>query len=284
MITVRKYATVVTVVEPEMRSRVTAATGGCFSALHAATVTDVIRAVREKPVSAILISPEYVVQRQLGGVASLIRGFPSIPTVALVSSHSAASSEGLLKLGLTGVKHMVDVTARDGWGNLRNILVDPVSPATAVILGRVLPQLEDATEDFTYFFEVLVTLSPDLTTVRSLCRRLAVRPSTFMSRFFRAGLPSPKRFLSAVRALHAAALLEDSGLSIADVAYRLDYSSPQSFSRHLKALKGVTAGKFRRTCNLSAEIDVFIDNFVAPFRSRFRAFHPLETGVMLGRN
>ena len=32
---------------------------------------------------------------------------------------------------------------------------------------------------------------------------------------------------------------------MADVAYRLEYSSPQSFGRHLRAMLGVTALEFR---------------------------------------
>ena len=66
-----------------------------------------------------------------------------------------------------------------------------------------------------------------------------------MSRFYRAGLPSPKSYLAGVRVLHAAYLFQNLGLSVADVAYRLDYSSPQSFSRHVNAMLGVTAGEFR---------------------------------------
>src|SRR5439155_16581475 len=48
-----------------------------------------------------------------------------------------------------------------------------------------------------------------------------------------------------MRLLHAAYLFLNPGLSVSDVAYRLDYSSPQSFGRHLKAMLGVTAGEFR---------------------------------------
>ena len=60
-----------------------------------------------------------------------------------------------------------------------------------------------------------------------------------MSRFARAGLPSPKNYLAAIRLLHAAFLFETAGLSVADVAYRLEYSSPQSFGRHLRAMLGL---------------------------------------------
>jgi len=49
-----------------------------------------------------------------------------------------------------------------------------------------------------------------------------------------------------MRLLHAAFLFQNPGLSVSDVAYRMDYSSPQSFGRHLRAVLGVTAASFRR--------------------------------------
>ena len=84
----------------------------------------------------------------------------------------------------------------------------------------------------------MIRLAPDVPTVTALSAQLSVRPSTLMSRFARAGLPSPKNYLAAIRLLHAAYLFETAGLSVADVAYRLEYSSPQSFGRHLRAMLG----------------------------------------------
>jgi len=52
-----------------------------------------------------------------------------------------------------------------------------------------------------------------------------------MSRFHRAAIPSPKSYLAGMRLLHAAFLFQNPGLSVSDVAYRMDYSSPQSFGR-----------------------------------------------------
>ncbi len=103
--------------------------------------------------------------------------------------------------------------------------------------------------------------------------------STFMSRFFRARLPSPKRYLAAVRLVYASGLLESPGLSIADVAYRLEYSSPQSFSRHLRTALGVTAGEFRGRYAFGVALDDFISRLIVPFRQRFRTFQPLDSGV-----
>ena len=105
----------------------------------------------------------------------------------------------------------------------------------------------------------MIRLAPDTPTVTALAERLYVRPSTLMSRFARAGLPSPKNYLSAIRLLHAAYLFEASGLSVADVAYRLEYSSPQSFGRHLRAMLGVTALEFRRRFPFPLALERFVE-------------------------
>ena len=97
-----------------------------------------------------------------------------------------------------------------------------------------------------------------------LAKRLGVRPSTLMSRFARAGLPWPKSYLAAIRLLHAAHLFEDSGLSVADVAYRLEYSSPQCFGRHLRSLLGVTATEFRHRFPFPVAVERFVTLLLHP--------------------
>ena len=124
----------------------------------------------------------------------------------------------------------------------------------------------------------MIRLAPELPTVTALAQQLSVRPSTLMSRFARAGLPSPKNYLAAVRLLHAAFLFETAGLSVADVAYRLEYSSPQSFGRHLRAMLGLTALEFRRRFPFPVALERFVDLMMAPYREVWRTFHPLAAG------
>ena len=100
-----------------------------------------------------------------------------------------------------------------------------------------------------------------------------------MSRFYRAGLPSPKTYLAGMRLVHAAYLFANPGLSVADVAYRLDYSSPQSFGRHLKAMLGVTAGEFRRRFPFEVALERYVDLLITPYRETLRAFCPLNAGL-----
>ena len=110
--------------------------------------------------------------------------------------------------------------------------------------------------------------------MRGLTGRMQVAPSTFMSRFFRAGLPSPKRYLAAIRLLHAAALFETPGLSISDVAYRLEYSSPQSFGRHVRAGVGLTAGEFRTRYPFERALEDFMAQLIEPFQAQLQTFRP----------
>jgi AraC-like DNA-binding protein len=82
-----------------------------------------------------------------------------------------------------------------------------------------------------------------------------------------------------MRLVHAAYLFRNPGLSLADVSYRLDYSSPQSFSRHLKAMLGVTADEFRRRFPFDIALTRYVDLLIRPYRETFRAFRPLQSGV-----
>jgi AraC-like DNA-binding protein len=77
-----------------------------------------------------------------------------------------------------------------------------------------------------------------------------------------------------VRLIHAAALLQLPGLSVGDVAYRLDYSSPQSFSRHVKSVTGMTGREFRERITLGSALDDFAMQLILPYRATFRTFHP----------
>jgi AraC-like DNA-binding protein len=274
-----RRATVATVLEPGIRVRLDAAAQGYFAALHADSLPEVLRAVRERPVRAVLVSPHAVRREHVATVGALITRFPGVPTVAVVARHDAVASERLLQLGACGVRQLVDLGSRDGWRELRAMVTQPGGATAARILGAIIPALGQPNDDCRHFFDLLVRAAPGAPTVRRLARRLRVRPSTFMSRFFRAGLPSPKRYLSATRLLHAAALLEIPGFSVADVAYRLEYSSPQSFGRHVRAGIGVTATEFRQRFTLAATLDDYIARLVAPYRATFRAFHPLQNGV-----
>jgi AraC-like DNA-binding protein len=270
--------TVATVLLPVERARVDAAGSGCFALLHRDSIPDAVRIVRERPVDAVLVSVHRCGPDQVEVLGHLVREFPGIPTVALVSQHDPTATEMLLRLGATGVRQVVDVTSPAGWSHLRQVVGQPATRAVARIQGPILEALSDAPADARLFVEALIRLAPDTPTVTTLAQRLHVRPSTLMSRFARAGLPSPKNYLAAIRLLHASYLFETAGLSVADVAYRLEYSSPQSFGRHLRAMLGLTAMEFRRRFPFASALTRFVELMLSPYLSIWRTFHPIAAG------
>jgi AraC-like DNA-binding protein len=272
-------AIVATLLEPGERPRLDVAAEGRFSTLHARSLRETVAAVRQRPVAAVLLSPRCIEREHLPGVADLVRGFPGVPTLAVLSRHDGWASQRLLDLGACGIRRVIDLGGREGWVRLRELVAQPTRSTEAAILERVVPAIGEATPACRRFFEVLVRIAPQVTTVRALARRLELGASTFMSRFFRARLPSPKRYLAAVRLVYAAGLLESPGLSIADVSYRLDYSSPQSFGRHLRTVLGMTAGEFRQRQRFDTALDDFLSRLITPYRPRFRDFHPLSGWV-----
>jgi AraC-like DNA-binding protein len=268
-------ATVAAVLLPGERPRVDAAGNGCFAVVHRDSVPEAVRTVRERAVDAVLVSVHRCPPEQVEAVSHLVREFPGIPTVALVSQHDPGATEMLLRLGASGVRQVVDVTSPAGWNRLRLVVGQPATRAVARMQAPILAALGDAPPDARLFVEALIRLAPDTATVTALAERLYVRPSTLMSRFARAGLPSPKNYLAAVRLLHAAYLFQTAGLSVADVAYRLEYSSPQSFGRHLRAMLGITAVEFRRRFPFEVALERFVELLVEPYREIWRTFHPV---------
>ncbi|NOT06748.1 MAG: helix-turn-helix transcriptional regulator, partial [Gemmatimonadales bacterium] len=170
----------------------------------------------------------------------------------------------------------VDVTTPAGWNRLRQLVAEPVSRGAARILAPVLAALPSLPSDARVFLEVLIRVAPETPAVRVLAKRFAIKPSTLMSRFARAELPSPKAYLAAVRLLYAAQYFEGGGRSVSDVAYRLDCSSPQSFGRTLRAMLGITPGEFRRRFPFPIALARFLAQLVTPYERAWAAFHPLQ--------
>ncbi|HVE79051.1 MAG TPA: helix-turn-helix domain-containing protein, partial [Gemmatimonadaceae bacterium] len=90
-----------------------------------------------------------------------------------------------------------------------------------------------------------------------------------------ARLPAPKRYLAMARLARAARLFENPGRSVANVANHLDYSSPQSFGRHVRTMLGMTAVAFRQRYDGEGMLQRFRDELVLPYAATLRRFTPL---------
>jgi AraC-like DNA-binding protein len=276
-------APIVTVLEPEERSRVDAAGAGLYRAIHRDTVADALQDLKRRRVSAVLLSVVRCGREFDRRTATVVREYPSVPTVALLAS-APATAESLLQLGNAGVTRLVDVRVPAGWSRLRQILGSEAQhEADRVALDAIRRDLGEMSTDCFAFFEALFVASERIRTIRELALRLGVLPSTLMSRFFRARLPSPKRFLAFARLLRASRLFEDAGHSIADVANALDYSSPQSFGRHVRTLLGMTAGEFRRDMAAPQMLERLLEDLVRPHRDGFRCLKPLAARPAMRR-
>lgn len=272
-----RAATVATVLMPNERSRLETAGSGCFVTLHRESIEDAALAVRRHAAEAVFLSVHRFQDADLPRVARFVREFPNVPAVALISRADEAAADRVLRLGASGVRAVVDLSVSGGFQRLRELLREPVSPAVATIMAALDTELAPAPPDCRIFFELVVRRSTEAVTVSQLAKELRLVPSTLMARFLRAQLPSPKTYLAHTRLLHAAWLLKSEGYSISDVAYRLEYSSPQGLGRHLRVVLGMTAGEFRRRLPFGTALERYRATLVTPYRDRLLAFHPLGT-------
>jgi AraC-like DNA-binding protein len=270
-------AAIATVLTPAERLRVDAAGEGLYRAIHRDTIEDVIRDLKERRAGAVLVSVARCCESQATSrLAAVVREFPRVPAVALLTQFESESARAVLALGRCGVSQIVDVRQPTGWRELRTALMaDRGDEIRRFALGQLAVDLAGAPEDCWRFFESLFDGGTGISTVRALARQLTVLPSTLMSRFFRAGLPAPKRYLALARLVRAARLFENPGLSIANVANHLDYSSPQSFGRHVRTLMGMTALEFRRRYDGEGMLHYFREQLVLPHLTVLRRFRPL---------
>ena len=273
----RQPLPIATMLTPPERLRVDAAGEGSYRALHRDTVAELVDDVKANRVNAVVVSIARCDAPARAGVAALVREFPRVPTVALLTQLDRSTPSTMLSLGSTGVRQVVDVRSADGWRELRSyLLAARGEDIQREALSKLSIDLVGVSRDCWRFFEALFLAPPRVATIRAFSRRLDVLPSTLMSRFFRAGLPAPKRYLAMARLVRAARLFENPGFSVANVANHLDYSSPQSFGRHVRMVMCMTAVRFRDQYDGEGMLEHFRRELVLPHIERLRDLNPLH--------
>lgn len=268
-------APVVTVLDPDERVRVDAAGEGLYHTIHRETLADALNDLKHGSVGAVLLGVVRCGQQLDRRIAAVVREYPSVPTVALLGAQPP-TAEALLRIGNAGITRLVDVRVPAGWSQLRRILAtEAARSADRTALTRIREELAPVPDETWAFFEALFAASERNGTVQALAIQLQVLPSTLMSRFFRAKLPAPKRYLAYARLLRAARLFEDAGHSISDVANALEFSSPQAFGRHVQTYLGVSAGEFRRHYFEARMLERLLAELIRPHRSALREFRAL---------
>jgi hypothetical protein len=116
---------IATVLTPAERPRVDAAGEGLYQAIHRDTVDDVIRDLRERRAGAVLVSVSRCCDaRATARMATVVREFPRVPAIALLTQFESDTARAVLALGRCGISQLVDVRQSTGWRELRAALGD----------------------------------------------------------------------------------------------------------------------------------------------------------------
>ena len=266
---------IATVLTPLERVRVDVASEGAFEVLHRGSVNELTEDVRAQEVDAVIVSVARYDMGSTAQMAAMVREFPTVPTFALLTDVQRSTPHSVLELGRVGVRTLIDARSPAGWCALRDLLVhERPADVQRQMLGALNLDLAGAAPDCWKFFELLFTHKPYIANVRQMGRHLNVVPGTLMSRFYRANLPSPKRYIDVGRLVRAARLLENGGLSVTSVATKLDYSSPQAFSRHVRCVLGMSPVEFREAYNGEQMLRKFREELILPHATTLRAFRP----------
>lgn len=273
---------VLTFVTPAERQRVDAATSGVsrghYCTVHRENFDDLITDLRTRRVSAVIVSVARYQQQYAPTMARLVREFPAVPAVALLTANEPRTSAALLSLGEHGIRKLVDARDPAGWRELRALVCnDHADDIDNVAIHTLRRDLEHAGAPARRFFDTLFLIPRAMATIRELSRHAGVVPTTFMSRFFRHRLPPAKRYLAMARLVRTAHLLENPGHSITQVAFFMEYSSPQSFSRHLANTLAMGAAEFRRRHTGASMLRLFREELVLPYLEQLTDFDPFHS-------
>lgn len=270
------HNTATTLLAPNERSRFDTLSGGYYHGLHRDSVDQLLRDLRTHSADIVVVSAASIGQRDAIRLATVVREFPRIPAIALLSTYSSTTAQTVLTLGRSGVRTVVDIQSSRGWSELHSLLVADASRLLErAAMAMLSTELPDAPVGNVRFFETIFRRHAGVRTVRQLANVLSISASTLMSRFFRTRLPAPKQYLALARLTHAARLLENPGASISSVANSLDYSSPQSFGRHLQLFLQLTPRDFRRRYDGDGMLECFRAELIAPYKEELREFDPL---------
>ncbi len=276
----RRQPSVTTWLAPRERCRVDLAGDGQFRPVHRDTLDAVCRDLVDGAADGALVSTAVVQLTDVPRLAALVRGFPASLIVGLVGdANEQRALAGALAFGAAGIRVFVDGREAAGWHDLRMAFAaNRVCEAGRRSgLLEIVRELGEAPIGLVRFFDA--AFDADATTMRRLAIRFGICPSTLSSRFYRAHLPSPKRYLATARLVRAAYLLECPGLSVAAVADRLDASSPQSFQRSVRTYMGMTATQFRARYPGDAMLAHFRHTLITPYADTLRTFDPFAESV-----
>lgn len=266
---------VATLVAPTERDRVAVAGFGTFQTIHRDSILAVREDLRSDRIVAAIVSVAPMQAEHHQQLGQLVRDFPGRPVIGLIlDSDDAQAIPNALVLGRVGIDIVIDARVPSGWGRLRSVFSSRIMMESfrPNVLVRIQSEVGSIPESCRRFFELL--FDPEMTRAKHIAARLGVGTSTLNSRFYRASLPSARRYLDFARLVRSAYFGREPGLSGGDIANHLDVSSPQSLGRMVKRLTGLTFSCFRYRYDGAAVLDRFVRELVMPNAGKLRAFDP----------
>jgi AraC-like DNA-binding protein len=270
------------------RGQVQLGSGGRMTLTHRDALAEVGGDLARGTADAVLVSAARLTNAERPTLAAYVRGFPAVAFAGIVTAaaddrHALAAAH---LLGEAGVSALLDCRVPGGWTALRGTFAPRrrsdafrracVSSVLADVWGGgAVGRAEDGMMGAGLARFFALAFAPGETRARHVAARLGVCPPTLASRFFRAGLPSPKRYVDGARLVWAAHLGEAPGLTVQAIAEQLDVSAPQALARSVRRLTGQSVGTFRRAHTGSSMLARFRAELVTPYREQLRAFDPL---------
>ena len=159
-------AHVVTLMGTSYRGLVDQAVKPGTRVIHADSADQVLRAVRENPVGAFLVSTS-IPPSEIRSVRRLVARWTGIRSIAVVDHRHAGTSGELLRLGASGVTEVADLSSVEGWRMLHDALAEGENTLVARIAAVVDSALDDASVSTKRFFGLLIRSAIRIASSRS---------------------------------------------------------------------------------------------------------------------
>src|SRR3954464_14586686 len=114
----RPMVSVSTILTASERVRVDAAGAGGYRAIHRDGVGELIRDIKANRSNVVIVSMARCGRSMQTGLSAMVREFPSVATLALVSKAAPDDPRVAMSLGVSGIKELIDVREPAGWNQL----------------------------------------------------------------------------------------------------------------------------------------------------------------------
>ena len=206
------------------------------------------------------------------------RAFPHIPVLGIVSEEVGdAAVRRAAILGAAGAEPVVDLrVGRLGWASLREALDPERLPSSLARHAVVLVNDVLGTTTAGWIRFIAAVFGGQCKLVADVATLGGVPRGSLMSRFNRAGLPSPKRYLEIALLARVAYHAESTTQSATAIANALNASSPQALLRIVRRLTGLTPTQWQCGNNVASVMAEFRASLLEPYIAVLRRFDPYQ--------